>query len=345
MIRALVIDDSAVVRQICEQVLSRDPEIQVVGTAPDPYVARDMIVSLNPDVLTLDVEMPRMDGITFLRKLMRHHPLPTVVLSSVTPKGSEQALEALAAGAITVLCKPGAAYTVGDLGPDLVRAVKAAARTRVRKTEVAAEAAPIAPKALARTTNQILAIGASTGGTVAIERLLMGMPANCPGGVIVQHMPPVFTNSFAERLDRLCQMRVREAADHDLVTQGTILVAPGGKHLLLRRSGAQYMVEVKDGPLVNGHRPSVDVLFRSVAQTAGANALGVILTGMGGDGAKGLLEMHNAGAYTIAEDESTCVVWGMPRVAAELGAADQVLPLPRISGRLLDVLNERGARV
>lgn len=345
MIRTLIIDDSAVVRQICEQVLTRDPEIQVVGTAPDPYVARDMIVALNPDVLTLDVEMPRMDGITFLRKLMRHHPLPTVVLSSVTPKGSEQALDAMAAGAVTVLCKPGAAYTVGDLGPELVRAVKQAARTHVRKTDAAAQPAATPGKALARTTNQILAIGASTGGTVAIERLLMGMPANCPGGVIVQHMPPVFTQSFAERLDRLCAMRVREASDHDLVTQGTVLVAPGGKHLLLRRSGAQYIVEVKDGPLVNGHRPSVDVLFRSVAQSAGANALGVILTGMGGDGAKGLLEMRNAGAYTIAEDESTCVVWGMPRVAAEIGAADQVLPLPRISARLLDVLNERGARV
>lgn len=343
MIRALIVDDSAVVRQICESVLSRDPDIEVVGTAPDPYVARDLIVQLNPDVLTLDIEMPRMDGITFLRKLMRHHPLPTVVLSSVTPTGSAQALEAMSAGAVTVLCKPGAAYSVGDLGPDLVKAVKLAARTPVRRIAPDTTQATAAPVALKRTTSQVLAIGASTGGTTAIEKVLMGLPSDCPGTVIVQHMPPVFTQSFAERLDRLCPMRVREAASGDLVTQGTVFIAPGGRHLLLRRSGAQYVVEVKDGPLVNGHKPSVDVLFRSVAQAAGANATGVILTGMGGDGARGLLEMRNAGSPTVAEDESTCVVWGMPRVAVELGAADTVLPLPKISARLLELFRARSA--
>ena len=344
MIRVLIVDDSAVVRKICEEVLSRDAEIEVVGTAPDPYVARDLIVELKPDVLTLDIEMPRMDGITFLRKLMRHNPLPTVVLSSVTPKGSEQALEAMAAGAVTVLCKPGAAYTVGDLGPDLIAAVKQAARTHVRRIAPVVTGPTTPPRALLRTTKQVLAIGASTGGTVAIESLLLGLPANGPGTVIVQHMPPVFTFSFAERLDRLCAMRVREAVDGDLVAQGTVLVAAGGKHLLLRRSGAQYRVEVKDGPLVNGHRPSVDVLFRSVAQSAGANALAVILTGMGGDGAKGMLEMRRTGAFTVAQDEATCVVWGMPRVAVEIGAAEQVLPLPQISARVLEVLDAREAR-
>ncbi len=343
-IRVLIVDDSAVIRQICGQVLSRDPEIEVVGTAPDPYVARDLILERKPDVLTLDIEMPRMDGITFLKRLMRHHPLPTVVLSSVTPTGGSMALEALAAGACTVLCKPGAAYSLGDLSRDLIDAVKLAARTPVRRIDPVQPGGPgRQERALSRTTQQVLAIGASTGGTVAIEDILTRMPANGPGTVIVQHMPPLFTSSFAERLDRISGMRVAEAHDGDPVLQGHALVAPGGKHLLLRRSGAQYGVEVKDGPLVSGFRPSVDVLFRSVAQAAGANAVGVILTGMGSDGARGLLEMRNAGAHTLAQDEASCVVFGMPRVAIGLAAACEVHPLNRIVGRILDRLEARGA--
>ncbi len=333
MIKVLVIEDSAVVRQICEQVLARDPGIHIVGTAPDPFVARDMILSLKPDVLILDIDMPRMDGIRFLQKLMRHHPLPTVVFSAPTPHSSGRALDARASGAITVLRKPDASYTLAELGPDLVAAVKLAARTSVRRE---------LPCALPRTPHPILALGASTGGAAAIEQVLLGIPANGPGTVIVQHLPAAFTQSFAERLDRRSPMRVRVAIDNEAVLPGMALVAPGGKHLLLRRSGAHYLVEVKDGPLVSGHRPSVDVLFRSVAQAAGANALGVLLTGMGGDGARGLLEMREAGAFTVAEDRSTCVVWGMPRVAVELGAAERVIPLPRISACLLDILENRG---
>jgi two-component system chemotaxis response regulator CheB len=335
MIRVLVVDDSAVVRQIFRQVLSADPEIEVVGTAPDPYVARDLIVETSPDVMTLDVEMPRMDGLTFLRKVMRYHPIPTVVVSSLTPRGGELALEAAEIGAVEVLCKPGASYTVGELSEHLVAAVKTAAGVPVAKVRPTDPVAPVAPlRPLARTTHQILAIGASTGGTTAIEGILRRLPADAPGTVVVQHMPPVFTAAFASRLHGLCALEVREARDGDWVTPGVALIAPGGQHLLLRRSGARYLVEVKDGPLVNGHRPSVDVLFRSVARTAGRNAVGVILTGMGGDGARGLLEMKGAGARTLAQDEKSCVVFGMPKVAIELGAVDEVVPLERIPERL-----------
>jgi two-component system chemotaxis response regulator CheB len=348
MIRVLVVDDSAVVRHLCEQVLSRDPQIEVVGTAPDPFVARDMILERKPDVLTLDIEMPRMDGITFLKRLMKYHPIPTVVLSSLSSHGSALALEALEAGACAVLSKPGSAYSLGELQNDLIDAVKLAAATPVRMVErppmppafTGAKPA-VAPRALTRTTQQILAIGASTGGTVAIETLLAELPADSPGTVITQHMPPVFTASFASRLDKISRLRVSEARDGDVVAPGSVLIAPGGKHLLLRRSGAQYVCEVKDGPLVNGHRPSVDVLFRSVAAAAGRNALGVILTGMGGDGAKGLLEMRRAGAHTIAQDEASCVVFGMPKVAIELDAACEVQPLQRIARRIVENLDGR----
>lgn len=344
MIRVLIVDDSAVVRQILRKELSKDPEIEVVDTAPDPFVARDRIVALQPDVITLDIEMPRMDGITFLRKLMKHHPIPVVIVSSLTGNRSELALEAIDCGAVDVMTKPGAAYTVGDLSVDLRESIKAAAVADLSRQRRAAEtrSAARAPRALAQTTNQILALGASTGGTIALSSLLQSMPANSPGTVITQHMPELFTRSFAERLDGESSMRVKEAADGDSVAPGVALLAPGNHHMLLRRSGARYYVNLKEGPRVNRHRPSVDVMFRSVARVAGKNAIGVILTGMGGDGAQGLLEMKEAGAATLAQDEATCTVFGMPKVAIELGAADQVAPLDAIPGAVIDLLDRRG---
>lgn len=341
-IKVLVVDDSAVVRRICQQVLAGDPGIEVVGTAPDPYVARDMILSTRPDVLTLDVEMPRMDGITFLRRVMRYQPIPCIVLSSLTPRGGELALEAMEAGAVEVLCKPGASYSLGNMSEELVAAVKKAAGVQVRRTTTPLPTHEQAIRPLTRTTNQILAIGASTGGTVAIERILRALPGNGPPTVIVQHMPPTFTGHFAERLNKLSAMEVREARHEDWVGPGVALLAPGGKHLLLRRSGARYLVHVKDGPLVNGHRPAVDVLFRSVAQVAGRNAVGVILTGMGGDGAKGMLEMREAGARTLAQDEETSVVFGMPKVAIEAGAVEQILPLGKVAQEILRLVESAG---
>ena len=337
MIRVLVVDDSAVVRGILEKVLSEDPEIEVVATAPDPYVARDLIVALRPDVVTLDIEMPRMDGITFLGKLMRHFPLPVIIVSSLTPRGSELATQALELGAVDVLNKPGAAYTVGDMAMELAEKVRAAAQVDVHKSERLASVARAEKclPALARTTHRVVAIGASTGGTIAVESILRAMPANAPGMVITQHMPQRVTQTFAQRLNTLSAMEVREAQDGDSVLPGIALIAPGNYHMLLRRSGARYFVSVKEGPLVNRHRPSVDVMFRSVAAVAGANAVGVILTGMGGDGGKGLLEMREAGAATIAQDEASCVVFGMPKVAIQLGAASEILPLTEISSAIV----------
>jgi two-component system chemotaxis response regulator CheB len=342
MTRVLVVDDSAVVRQVFARELARDPELEVVGSAPDPFVARDLIVQRKPDVLTLDLEMPRMDGITFLRKLMHYYPLPVVVVSSLTPAGGELALEALAAGAVDVMCKPGAAFTVGDMTAQLVDKVKSAAHVDLKRRAaqlargagVAAAPPPVA-QALTRTTNQVLAIGASTGGTVALEAILRRMPPNAPGTVITQHMPEMFTKYFADRLNQVSKVEVREGADGDSVVPGVALIAPGDKHMLLRRSGARYCVSVRDGPRVNRHRPSVDVMFRSVAQCAGRNAVGVILTGMGGDGAQGLLEMRQAGARTLAQDEASCVVFGMPKVAIDLGAAEKVVPLDGMASEIL----------
>jgi two-component system chemotaxis response regulator CheB len=339
LIRVLVVDDSAVVRQILSRELARDPGLCVVGTAPDPYVARDLIVERRPDVVTLDVEMPRMDGLTFLRKLMLHYPLPVIVVSSLTPAGGELALEALAAGAVDVLCKPGGAFTVGDMAAELVEKVKTAARAKPRPRGAHAPACAVparAPGALSRTTQQVVAIGASTGGTVALEAIFRTLPPDTPGTIITQHMPETFTRAFADRLRQLSSLDVREAVDGDSVVPGVALVAPGNRHLLLRRSGARYRVAVRDGPRVNRHRPSVDVMFRSVAQVAGRNAVGVILTGMGGDGAQGLLEMRKAGARTLAQDEASCVVYGMPKVAVEVGAAERVLPLPAIPRAILE---------
>jgi len=341
--RVLIVDDSAVVRQIFSRELVRDPEIEVVGTAADPFIARDMIVNLKPDVITLDIEMPRMDGITFLRKLMHYFPMPVIIVSSLTARGGELALEAMQAGAVDVMCKPGSSYSVGDMSVELIDKIKAAACVSVLPTGAAGQPPPVARLSMTKTTHKVVAIGASTGGTQALQQVLMAMPANAPGIVIVQHMPEHFTRSFAERLDQLCAIEVKEASDGDTVVPGRALIAPGNYHMLLRRSGATYYVQVKTGPLVCRHRPSVDVLFRSVAQFAGPNTVGVIMTGMGGDGSNGLKEMHDSGAGTIAQDEASCVVFGMPKEAIKLGAADFITPLVQIPQKILELAQEKMA--
>ena len=285
-IKVLIVDDSAIVRQVLSRELSRDSELEIVGTAPDPYVARDLIVRLNPDVITLDIEMPRMDGITFLKKLMYYHPTPTVIVSSLTPKGGVLALEALEAGAVEVMCKPGPSYSVGDLSVELVDKIKAASRTdakKLRKGNLVNMVSDKSRLAMTRTTNKIVAIGASTGGTEAIKAVLKTLPPESPGIVIVQHMPAGFTKSFADRLNDLCEIDVKEASNRETVSPGKALIAPGNKHMLLKRSGAMYYVEIKDGPRVCRQRPSVEVLFYSVAKYAGPNSVGVIMTGMGSD--------------------------------------------------------------
>jgi two-component system, chemotaxis family, protein-glutamate methylesterase/glutaminase len=342
-VRVLVVDDSALVREVLSKELSRDPEIEVVGAVPDPYVARDQIVKLKPDVITLDIEMPRMDGLTFLRKLMRHYPLPVIIISSLTPKGGALALEAMDIGAVDVMCKPGTAYAVGDMAIQLREKVKAAALVRVTKREgaIVAGGANRERLSLSKTTNVVVAIGASTGGTQALQTVLTALPANSPGIVIVQHMPEHFTRSFAERLNTLCAMEVKEAEDGDTVSPGRVLIAPGNYHLLLNRSGAVYRVSVKSGPLVSRHRPSVDVLFKSVARYAGANAIGVILTGMGADGAAGLKEMRDAGAETVAQDEASCVVFGMPKEAIRCGGVGHIAPIDSIPGKILDLASAK----
>jgi two-component system chemotaxis response regulator CheB len=342
-IKVLVVDDSAIVRKIFSEELAGEPDIEVVGTAPDPYVARDKIVQLKPDVVTLDIEMPRMDGLTFLGKLMKHYPLPVIIVSSLTAKGSQMALEAVELGAVEVLAKPGGAYSVGDMGIQLKEKIRAASRVKPlpsRKT-LAAGPLPVArvSLALSQTTQKIIALGASTGGTEALKEILIQFPPNIPGIVIVQHMPAQFTKAFAERLNGLCAITVKEAREGDSVLNGQALIAPGNFHMVLRRSGARYFVNVKDGPMVHHQRPAVDVLFNSVAQYAGANAVGVICTGMGADGAQGLLRMKEAGARTMAQDEASCVVFGMPKEAIKLGAADQVVPLGEISQRVVRAID------
>ena len=339
-IRVLIVDDSAIVRKVFTEELSKERDIEVVGTAPDPYVARDKIVRLKPDVVTLDIEMPRMDGITFLKKLMRYFPLPVIIVSSLTPKGSQLALEALSIGALEVISKPSVSYSVGDMSVQLADKIRAVAYARIDAKKSAKDIRPkkvrLSSKALAQTTNKIIAIGASTGGTEALRVVLTSMPPDAPGILVVQHMPAQFTTSFAKRLDSLCEMTVREAEDGDSITNGLVLIAPGNYHMLLRRSGARYYVAVKQGPLVHHQRPSADVLFDSVADYAGANAVGVILTGMGSDGAQGLLKMKNAGAETIAQDEKSCVVFGMPKEAIKIGAADDAVPLQDIAEETLN---------
>lgn len=336
-IRVLIVDDSAVVRSVLTKELSVDPQIEVVGTAPDPYVARDKIVDLEPDVVTLDIEMPRMDGITFLRKLMQYHPVPTIVLSSLTPAGGEMAIEALQAGAVDVLCKPSAAYHVGDTSHVLREKIKQAGLTQLNLAAIRARRVEPPPIRLSmtHTTHRIIAIGSSTGGTQALQTVLTALPADAPGIVIVQHMPEHFTKSFAERLDSLCAMNVQEAVNGTSVIPGRVLIAPGNLHMLLRRSGANYYVETRDGPPVGRHRPSVNVLFKSVSQCAGKNAIGVILTGMGRDGADGMRMMKDEGAVNIAQDERSCVVFGMPKEAIALGCVDHVVPLENIPELLL----------
>lgn len=347
-IRVLVVDDSAVVRQTLQDILNADPGIEVVATAPDPYVAANKISRSVPDVITLDVEMPRMDGITFLQKIMSQHPIPVVICSSLTGKGAETTLKALECGAVEIIQKPkmGTKQFLQESKTLICDAVKAASLVKPKKIasardiqpKLTADAViekPVASKSMIRTTEKVVAVGASTGGTEALRVFLQALPPTAPGIAIVQHMPENFTTSFAQRLDGLCAITVKEAEDGDSVIPGRALIAPGNKHCLLKRSGARYYVEIKDGPLVSRHRPSVDVLFRSAARYAGANAIGVIMTGMGDDGARGMLEMKQAGAFTLAQDEATSVVFGMPNEAIKRGGVDKVLPLPALAGAVL----------
>lgn len=342
-IKVLIVDDSAIVRKVFSEELSKEKGIKIVGTAPDPYVARDKIVKLKPDVITLDVEMPRMDGITFLKKLMKYYPLPVIIVSSLTPKGGKMALEAIESGAIEVLAKPGSSYSIGDMSCQLADKIRAAAHARIpRVKENRASTSSddtrvvVASKALKKTSNKVIVIGASTGGTEALKRVLTKLPYTSPGVLVVQHMPPQFTTAFAERLNSLCQINVKEAEDGDTIVPGKALIAPGNYHMLLRRSGARYYVLIKDGPMVCHQRPSVDVLFNSVAEYAGANVVGVILTGMGSDGAGGMLKMKEAGARNIAQDEASCVVFGMPREAIKSGGVDKVVSLDRIAQEIIN---------
>jgi two-component system chemotaxis response regulator CheB len=351
-IKVMIVDDSAVVRQVMVTMLQTEPGIKIIGTASDPLFAIERMKSEWPDVILLDVEMPRMDGITFLKKIMSERPTPVIICSTLTEAGAATTVEALSAGAVTIITKPRVGLkqfmteSMDELTTAIRQAAKIDARRMARRVSTTPTVAPtrnsadviLAPareRALTRTTEHIVAIGTSTGGTQALEVVLTELPAVCPGIVVVQHMPPQFTAAFAARLNSLCEIEVREAVNNDRVVPGCALIAPGGKHMLLVRSGAQYHVEVKDGPPVNRHRPSVDVLFRSVAKTAGKNALGVIMTGMGDDGARGLKEMRDAGARTIAQDESTCVVFGMPKEAIRLEAAERVEPLDNIARMIL----------
>ena len=340
--KVLIVDDSAVVRDLLTLILSKDAGIEVVGTAPDPYIARDKILKFNPHVMTLDVEMPRMDGITFLGKLMSHYPLPVVIVSSLTQRGAATTIEAMEAGAIDVIAKPRIDVKRGfeKISMEIIEKVKAAASANVKKKSAAAKVAtakprPLRSRALVESTNKIVAIGASTGGTEAIKEVLVRMPADTPGTVVVQHMPEKFTKSFADRLNTLCTMQVREARDGDGVIPGTVLIAPGSYHMCLKRSGARYYVKLNRNPPVCHQRPSVDVLFDSVATYAGANAVGVILTGMGADGASGLLKMKEAGAKTIAQNEESSVVFGMPKEAIKVGAVDKIVTLLDVPGKIL----------
>jgi two-component system chemotaxis response regulator CheB len=341
MIKVLIVDDSAIIRKIIAKELSIFEDIEIVGTAIDPYVARDKIVKLQPDVITLDLEMPRMDGLSFLEKLMKHYPIPVVVLSSLTPENSETALKAFDLGAVDVLHKPGTANAARNISKKLVRAIRTAAVAKMNKAPEG-WSGTIQPSRLsgisAKLHHKMIAIGASTGGAKAIEILLGAMPAVSPGIVIVQHMPQKFTGAFAQRLDRVCAMKVREAHDNDVVSAGRALIAPGGHHMVLKQRNGKYQVNIKDGPPVNYQRPSVDVLFQSVAKHAGANAVGILLTGMGTDGAKGLLNMKQNGAKTIAQDEKSSIVFGMPREAIKLGAADEVCSLADIPRSIIRLL-------
>lgn len=340
--KVLIVDDSSLMRQLLTQILGSDPELEVVGAAGDPYVARDKIKALNPDVLTLDIEMPRMDGLTFLEKLMHGHPMPVVMISSLTAKGADTTLRALGLGAIDYVSKPKIDVSNGTIeqAEEIVAKVKAAARARVRHAAAAKSShSPLQGRQYQfSATHKVVAVGASTGGTEALKELLSPLPADFPGVVIVQHMPEAFTHQFSERLDSLCKIRVKEAQDGDRILPGHALLAPGGHHMAVIRKGMEYGVHVYRGERVNRHLPSVDVLFSSCARSMGKNGLGVLLTGMGADGARGMLEMKQAGAYNIAQDESTSVVFGMPKEAIRLDAVDQVLPLDQIPSALVQRL-------
>ncbi len=351
-IKVMLIDDSAVVRQVVVGLLATDPGIEVIAAAADPIFAMERMKKQWPDVILLDVEMPRMDGITFLKKIMSEHPTPVIICSTLTEAGAATTIEALAAGAVTVITKPksGLKQFLTDSAEELTTAIRNAARVNVGRLVARAATpravavrntadvilSPAKDKAMTRTTEHVVAIGTSTGGTQALQAVLAALPAVSPGMVIVQHMPKQFTAAFAARLNSVCEIEVREAKNKDRVIPGCALIAPGGAHMLLMRSGAQYYVEVKEGPPVNRHCPSVDVLFRSVAKCAGRNALGVIMTGMGDDGARGLKEMRDAGAHTVAQDEATCVVFGMPKEAIRMEAAERVVGLDSIAQVILD---------
>lgn len=354
-IRVLIVDDSASVRQALAKVLTEEGDIEIMGAAGDPFMAAKKLQEDVPDVITLDVEMPKMDGITFLRKLMSQHPIPVVMCSSLTEAGSETLMQAMEAGAVDVILKPkiAAADFLAESGARIRQTVRAAAQARLgamRKRSVGTGSSSPGPaakltadavlppptgRAMAKTTEMVCCIGASTGGTEALRELLEVLPANTPGIVIVQHMPEKFTAAFAKRLNGLCEVEVKEAENGDPVLRGHVLIAPGDKHMLLERQGARYVVSVRDGPLVSRHRPSVDVLFRSAARSAGSNAMGVIMTGMGDDGARGMLEMHQAGAFNIAQDEATSVVYGMPKEAVAKGGVDRIVPLEQIAREIL----------
>lgn len=338
-IRVLIVDDSATARAVLTEILESDPMIEVIGTASDAYIARDKIVELKPDVICLDVEMPRMDGITFLKRLMHYMPLPVIMVSSLTQAGAKTTLEALESGAVDFVPKPHSHIYDGrdEMSSELLSKIKVAAKVRV-KQHMLINTQQANTTSLAETTHKILAIGASTGGTEALKDVLMGLPRNAPGTIIVQHMPANFTGPFAERLNSICAMEVREARNGDSISPGLVLIAPGDYHMVVRRSGARYYVEIGSGEKVSGHRPSADVLLNSVSKIAGANAIGVILTGMGGDGARGLLAMRNAGARTIGQDEASCIVYGMPKVAYELGAVEKQLPLHKIANGILECI-------
>ena len=343
-IKVMVVDDSAIVRKILSETIALEKDMEVIATAPDPYVARDKILVFKPDVLTLDIEMPRMDGLTFLKKLMKFHPMPVIIISSLTKASCEISLEALASGAVEAMEKPGGPYSIGELREGLAQKIRAAAGARVAVPRVA----PVAPPLVAKTvpgmkSDMVIAIGASTGGTEAIHDVLIQLPSNIPGIVITQHIPKQFSTSFAKRLDRVCSFEVKEAEDGDEVRPGRALLAPGDFHMVLRSKSGGYYVQIQDGPKVCYQRPAVDVMFASVANCAKSHAVGVLLTGMGADGAQGMLSMRNAGARTIAQNEQTCVVYGMPREAVKLNAAEQVLPLQDIPASIVQLVT-RGSQ-
>ena len=344
-IKVLIVDDSAVIREMFLRILSSDPQIEVVGSAPDAFSAREKILDLKPDVITLDIEMPKMDGITFLKRLMEYHPKPVIIVSAFTSRGSELALEAIENGAIEVMSKPGAAYALNEVADELISKVKIAAKAQIRKiipsvkTHKALKSAENLASAGAKKNVELIAIGASTGGVHALQVVLEQLPAYTPGIVVVQHMPEQFTKSFANRLNDLCAMKVKEAEDGDKIVQGQVLIAPGNYHMLVAKGATGNSVVIKKGPLVSGHRPSVDILFKSVSQNFGRNAVGVILTGMGADGAEGLKLMRGQGSKTIAQDEASCVVYGMPKEAVLRGGVEFVFSLDHISGKIIELIS------